>query len=296
MGVSKKPKQSSPALVRQPIVDPELWMRINAAVQQIQLDAESFRNGTLLQDLAHQHHRNFNQFLSAHQGNLEGVVTWGSQCSGSEGTDFVISAAQQAFEESGKGVVFQQKFACEITEDKRKWIDLVINTKRRQKGEDPICIFCDIQHMGEATAKCWVHKTDCRVPDVNILVVSTSCKDLSRMSRQGKKDTKKTKNQCSQQPLLQVARQIPIVVVCWLTLTIITSTFCSMRTAKFLGMKKKGVAVKSQSNMKSRMESRSQICSRITRCSNKIWYPGVFKARPSCSMPSCLAYRRTGTG
>jgi hypothetical protein len=193
MGVSKKPKQSSRALVRQPIVDPELWMRINAAVQQIQLDAESFRNGTLLQDLAHQHHLNFNQFLSAHQGNLEGVVTWGSQCSGSEGTDFVISAAQQAFEKSGKGVVFQQKFACEVTEDKRKWIDLVINTKRRQKGEDPICIFCDIQHMGEATAKCWVHKTDCRVPDVNILVVSTSCKDLSRMSRQGKKGHEENK-------------------------------------------------------------------------------------------------------
>ena len=168
-------------------------MTVVAAVRQNKLEAESFRNGTLLQDLARQHHQNFKQFLSAHHGNLEGVVTWGSQCSGSEGTDFVISAAQQAFEKSGKGVVFQQKFACEITEDKRKWIDLVINTKRRQKGEDPICIFCDIQHMGKATAKCWVHKTDCRVPDVNILVVSTSCKDLSRMSRHGKRGHEENK-------------------------------------------------------------------------------------------------------
>jgi hypothetical protein len=104
-------------------------MRINAAVQQIQLDAESFRNGTLLQDLAHQHHLNFNQFLSAHQGNLEGVVTWGSHCSGDEGAAFVISAVQHAFDQNGKGVVFQQKFACEIDEDKRKWIDLVDHKK-----------------------------------------------------------------------------------------------------------------------------------------------------------------------
>jgi BioD-like phosphotransacetylase family protein len=125
----KKPEQSSRALVRQPIVDPERCMTVVDAVRKNKVEAESYRNGTLLQDLAHQHHQNFNQFLSAHLGNLEGVVTWGSHCSGDEGAAFVISAVQQAFDQNGKGVVFQQKFACEIDEDKRKWIDLVDHKK-----------------------------------------------------------------------------------------------------------------------------------------------------------------------
>ena len=157
-----------------------------AELRQTQVGAQSFHDGTLLQDLAHQHHRNFSNFLSAQHGNLDGVVTWGSQCSGSEGADFVMTAAQNAFNLSGKDVVFQQEFACENSEEKRKWIDFIINTKRRQQGKEPICIFCDILDMGNSTAKCWVHQKDCKVPDVNILLVSTSCKDLSRLSNGSK--------------------------------------------------------------------------------------------------------------
>ena len=160
-------------------------MTVVAAVRSNKVEAESFRNATLLQDLARQHHHNFKQFLSAHHGNLEGVVTWGSHCSNDEGAAFVILAAQQAFVQNGKGVVFQQRFACEIDEDKRRWIDLVINTKRRQNGEAEICIFCDIRDMGNDMAQCWVHKKDCRVPDVNILLASTSCKKENEKHTEG---------------------------------------------------------------------------------------------------------------
>ena len=45
-----------------------------------------------------------------------------------------------------------------------------------------MCIFCDIKDMGKRRALCHVHKKECEVPDVNVLLVSTSCKDLSNLS------------------------------------------------------------------------------------------------------------------
>jgi site-specific DNA-cytosine methylase len=76
----------------------------------------------------------------------------------------------------------RQVFACEIIEGKRKWIDALVNSPRRASGEPLMCIFCDIIDMGKTMAKCHTHGRLCRVPDCDILVASTSCKDLSKLS------------------------------------------------------------------------------------------------------------------
>ena len=48
--------------------------------------------------------------------------------------------------------------------------------------DEPVacCIFRNILDMGSAEAECAVHKKKCPIPTVDILVVGTSCKDMSR--------------------------------------------------------------------------------------------------------------------
>ena len=77
---------------------------------------------------------------------------------------------------------FKQMFACEIKPKKRKWIDAIINTQRRQVGKPLICIFGDMRKMDAEVAWCETHRNFCKVPVVSILVVSTSCKDLSPLN------------------------------------------------------------------------------------------------------------------
>ena len=186
MTVSKKPhkpEHTPRKLNRQATVDPQQCMENVTELRQTKVEAQVFRDGTLLPDLARQHHSTFRNFLTAQHGNFKGVLTWASMCSGSAGDEPVMSAVQEAFEPScGKDLAFQQLFACENCEEKRKWIDLIINAKRRKEGQDPICIFCDVVDLGKSTAKCWVHQQECKVPDVNILLVSTHCKVPSRSS------------------------------------------------------------------------------------------------------------------
>ncbi|CAE7359426.1 unnamed protein product [Symbiodinium necroappetens] len=46
----------------------------------------------------------------------------------------------------------------------------------------PVCIFRNILDMASAEAECVVHKKKCPIPTVDILVVGTSCKDMSRIN------------------------------------------------------------------------------------------------------------------
>ena len=120
-------------------------------------------------------------------GNIQGVVTWASLCSGSEGNHFVMHEMQDAFNErdlTGSGdlageVLFEQVYACKIDNQKRKWIDFVVTTERRARGKAPICIFTDIKNMKNKGAYCHVHEKECVIPYAMVVVVSTSCKDLS---------------------------------------------------------------------------------------------------------------------
>ena len=53
-------------------------------------------------------------------------LTWASACSGSEGPAFVMNALEQCLRERGYDCQFVQAFACEVSEEKRKWISLIM--------------------------------------------------------------------------------------------------------------------------------------------------------------------------
>ena len=151
------------------------------------LTGKSFKDGSLLDELARKHVIAFKEVLPEHHKPLSGHQTWGSLCSGSEGAHFVTEAAERAIgawnTASGQEALhLVQLFACESVASKRKWIHHVVNVPRRAKGQKEICIFIDILQMGKRTAFCETHDKECEIPDVTILFVSTSCKDLRLLS------------------------------------------------------------------------------------------------------------------
>ena len=79
---------------------------------------------------------------------------------------------------------FHQVLACDNRLGVRRWIDSVINTKRTASGQEKMCIFKDIIVLKDKTAECHVHGRRCRVPDANIIIGCSSCKDSSNI--QGK--------------------------------------------------------------------------------------------------------------
>ena len=122
-------------------------------------------------------------------------------CSGSEGAHFVMLAAEEGIRAAVRAASGQapaasgqdlpdfelvQLFACESHPGKRKFIDRIVNAERRARGDVLVCIFCDIRDMGKRMAQCHTHEKECQVPDVNVLLVSTSCKDLSNLSASGR--------------------------------------------------------------------------------------------------------------
>ena len=168
-----------------------------AACRMKALDASHFLDSTLLQTLIAGHSANFKTLLGpgcVHLGREHvhassvGELTWGSLCSGSEGAHFVMDALNEHFgtldgvSASLNALHLRQVFACEIVPQKRRWIDALVNSQRRALDLPLMCIFCDIRDMGETTAHCCVHNRLCIVPDCDILVASTSCKDLSKLS------------------------------------------------------------------------------------------------------------------
>ena len=151
------------------------------------LKGTSFKDGTLLDVLGERHVSAFRQLLPEEHKPLFGKRTWGSLCSGSEGAHFATTACASAIgawnTASGQEPLqLEQLFACESVRAKRKWIHQLVNEDRRAKGQKEVCIFIDILHMGQRTAYCETHNCHCEVPDVDILLVSTSCKDLSWLS------------------------------------------------------------------------------------------------------------------
>ena len=50
----------------------------------------------------------------------------------------------------------------------------------QQHEHQPVCVFRDILQMGDQTAECAVHNRRCAIPAVDLLILGTSCKDMSR--------------------------------------------------------------------------------------------------------------------
>ena len=151
------------------------------------LSGTAFKNGSLLGDLARSHVRSFREVLPDNHKPMSGLRTWATLCSGSEGAHFVMQEVELAMgawnTASGQEPLqLVQLFACESVAIKRKWIHHVVNGPRKAKGQKAMCIYTDILHMGQRTAFCETHDKECEIPGVDILLVSTSCKDLSLLS------------------------------------------------------------------------------------------------------------------
>lgn len=146
----------------------------------VELDAGLFLDGALLPKLAKDHAAEFDELLFKKlPRTCGGKRTWGSLCSGSEGAHFVMKAIQEAWPD----VELQQRFACESSPAKRAWIHDIVNSERAASGQDLVCVFTDIADMKKEFAHCTVHDRACPVPGCELLIVGTSCKDLSKMNR-----------------------------------------------------------------------------------------------------------------
>ena len=89
-----------------------------------------------------------------------------------------------AVEASNPQFTFQLVFVCDSKLGVREWTDSVVNGERTASGQHKICIFKNITDLAGARAECHAHGRQCRVPDANIAIGSSSCMDLSNL--QGK--------------------------------------------------------------------------------------------------------------
>ncbi len=169
------------------------------------LSATSLLNGAWLGEVAAENVETFARHAPQRPPAGQGLsLTWGSLCSGSEGCFFALEAAEKAWQDRGVSVVLKHRFACEVAEDKRAWIRHVLRCGRaaeQAKGPGPqaasataaesgpqaaapldreSCIFVDIQDMGAPCAWCALHAKKCEVPEIDLLIVGTSCKDMSK--------------------------------------------------------------------------------------------------------------------
>lgn len=173
------PESKRRRLERRATVDAELMTDRVAVCSARAVMPEHVHDGTLLGRLAAEHAAEFEALAFRERSRTFcGKRTWGSLCSGSEGAHFVMEAIMTAWPD----VELRQVFACESNAGKRDWIDNTINSKRTALAQDSVCIFKDISDMKGDAAPCHTHGRSCPVPGCDILVVGTSCKDLSRLS------------------------------------------------------------------------------------------------------------------
>lgn len=136
-------------------------------------------------------------------------LTWASCCSGSEGPVFcmqAINSAAKAFPGLSP-FCFTHAFSCEKDGENRKWIanasalaaetvqSLTRGTAQQQKCQGCChsgsashaaaspCLFVDICELGGDVADCAAHGQKCPVPQVDLLFLGTSCKDMSRAAQ-----------------------------------------------------------------------------------------------------------------
>ena len=154
-------------------------------------DPDDIVSGLLLPKLAEENLAGFQAILPAQSagplGHRPGCLklTWGSCCSGSEGLHYVVEAVNEVLH--GK-VAMEHKFSCEIDQKKRAWVKNVLENGSLFPEKDSApqalpgngCIFQDIQKMDQKFARCDRHNKDCPVSTVDVLLLGTSCKDLSR--------------------------------------------------------------------------------------------------------------------
>jgi site-specific DNA-cytosine methylase len=105
-------------------------------------------------------------------------LTWGSICSGGEVDAFCFRSLSDSYQSRGIKVTFKHAFSCEIQKKLHNWITEVLTACDDEGG----CLFHRAEDMGKDIAMCAKHQKLCPVPDADIVISGTSCKDISKAS------------------------------------------------------------------------------------------------------------------
>lgn len=178
MAARDVPLKGKRALSIRPTVDPEMAELALQTSKMTPLPSALFGEGTLLNVLAEEHRQSIERLAPTRPLAVVRRLSWASACSGSEGAHYVFKALQDMYSKAGLDVQFTQAFACESNAEKRRWIHKVVANGSGHR----LCIFKDITHLGAGVSDCATHDCPCPVPYVDMLVVGTSCKDVSSLS------------------------------------------------------------------------------------------------------------------
>ena len=188
-----------------PSLDDDAWNKCETESVVRKVAGQELLTGSWLYNMSRENLRLCQKMAPKRPAWGAATLTWGSMCSGSEGPAWVVAALNQLFEEEGSSFKLEHVFSCEFSPEKRKWIHAssvlaepacaklatIVESRRVPdldleslcKAPDAPCVFFDILEMGAAKADCWEHvPSKCSVPGVNLLIVGTSCKDMSRQN------------------------------------------------------------------------------------------------------------------
>jgi site-specific DNA-cytosine methylase len=117
----------------------------------------------------------------------ETTLLWGTICSGGEVLLFTMKELHNLYVAMGFKLRFVHRFSCEIKPALQAWIFSVnheVGTSADGAETDDMkyCLFERAEDMGKSVAKCVRHNKLCIVPNVDLLMMGTSCKDISRAS------------------------------------------------------------------------------------------------------------------
>ena len=92
----------------------------------------------------------------------------------------MLLAIARAYAACGIHVHFVHAFSCELVPKLRDWIMALFAEVGATMSLTEGCVFERAEEMGNKKAKCSRHDRHCEVPDSDVTIAGTSCKDFSR--------------------------------------------------------------------------------------------------------------------
>ena len=150
---------------------------------QASVNASAVLDGTYLDVLAHEHAAAFSRVL-APSAPPKTTLLWGTICSGGDVWVFIVQSLKEMYKSFGFDLHIVHRFSCEIKPNVQEWIKSVTQERGEGSadaadGNGSFCLFDRAEDMGNDCAKCARHGV-CLVPRVDILMMGTSCIDVSR--------------------------------------------------------------------------------------------------------------------
>ena len=146
------------------------------------VSADDLKNGRHLDVLAAEHCVAFRKALpEGHSLGPALTLRWCTICSGGEVVLFVLLAIARAFAKYGVKLHFVHVFSCECVPKLQDWLIGLFAEVGATVSLGDGCLFERAEHMGANAAKCRKHGGRCcTIPDADLVIAGTSCKDFSK--------------------------------------------------------------------------------------------------------------------